>query len=217
MELQADVVAPKTLELLKALMSDSLFTDFFLVGGTSIALRLGHRKSVDLDLFSPYDISVEDLYKHLKTRYDFIERYRAKNTLKGESRGIFIDCIGYNYPLVKPLEVKDGIRFASFEDIAAMKLSAIVRNGTRLKDFVDIAYLSSKIDLNAMLSAYRQKFDETNVFIPLKALVYFDEIDFTGEPIELTDGIFDWDAVVIRLQEMIRSPQRVFDFAPLSS
>ena len=45
MELQADVVAPKTLELLKALMSDSLFTDFFLVGGTSIALRLGHRKS----------------------------------------------------------------------------------------------------------------------------------------------------------------------------
>ena len=208
MELQADVVAPKTLELLKALMSDSLFTDFFLVGGTSIALRLGHRKSVDLDLFSPCDISVEDLYKHLKTRYDFIERYRAKNTLKGESRGIFIDCIGYNYPLVKPLEVKDGIRFASFEDIAAMKLSAIVRNGTRLKDFVD---------LNAMLSAYRQKFDETNVFIPLKALVYFDEIDFTGEPIELTDGIFDWDAVVIRLQEMIRSPQRVFGFAPLSS
>ena len=47
--------------------------------------------------------------------------------------------------------------------------------------------------------------------------MYFDEIDFTGEPIELTDGIFDWDAVVIRLQEMIRSPQRVFDFAPLSS
>ena len=78
--------------------------------------------------------------------------------MKGEISGVKVDCITHAYPLVKPLIDTDGIRLATIGDIAAMKLNAIVGNGTRLKDFVDIAYLSSSISLAQMGHVYQEKY-----------------------------------------------------------
>ena len=64
-----------------------------------------------------------------------------------------VDLITHAYPLVNNIVVMDNIRFASLEDIAAMKLNAIVGNCTRLKDFVDIAFLSSHLSLLEMIAA----------------------------------------------------------------
>ena len=90
-----------------------------------------------------------------------------------------------------------------------MKLSAIAQNGTRIKDFVDIATLSSKYSLDEMLQFYTEKFPNANVVMPAKAITYFDEINF-DESVVMTSGKFDWKRVAKRLQDMAKNPQKVF-------
>jgi len=65
--------------------------------------------------------------------------------------GIKVDFITHSYHgVIKPLTI-EGVRMASLEDIAAMKLNAIVGSGSRVKDFVDVAYLSSNLSLMKMI------------------------------------------------------------------
>lgn len=108
----------------------------------------------------------------LEKRYKFQLDYQSKNTLKGEIDGIKVDLITHSYPLVKPLLYFDGVRMASPDDIAAMKLNAISVNGTRLKDFIDIAYLSSSLTLSQMVDAYEEKYSSRNPAMVIKALDY---------------------------------------------
>lgn len=77
-------------------------------------------------------------------KLDFLDT----NTLKGQIAETKVDFITHSYPFVKEVKNVEGIRLASLEDIAAMKLNAIVGNGTRLKDFIDIAYLSCYLSLD---------------------------------------------------------------------
>jgi hypothetical protein len=94
-------------------------------------------------------------------------------------------------------------------DIAAMKLNAIVENGTRIKDFIDIAYLSAKIPLNKMLAGYEMKYN-ANPIIPIKAMVYFEYINF-DEPIQMVDGLkLNWTKIAQRLKNMQDYPERLF-------
>jgi hypothetical protein len=64
--LQTKSVETKLLELLKFLMEQEEFEDFNLVGGTSLALKIGHRLSVDIDLFGNAEINTEQIIKALK-------------------------------------------------------------------------------------------------------------------------------------------------------
>ena len=50
--LHEGTVEKQTLELLKKLMVDPVFQEFILAGGTALAFQIGHRKSIDLDLFT---------------------------------------------------------------------------------------------------------------------------------------------------------------------
>ena len=86
-----------------------------------------------------------------------------------------IDCIQFNYPHLYAPTVIEGVRLESIPDIIAMKLSAIAQNGTRIKDFIDIATLSTLYSFEEMLDFYISKFPKANVLMPIKALTYFDE------------------------------------------
>ncbi len=98
------------------------------------------------------------------------------------------------YPLVKPVIVVEDVRIASIEDIAAMKLNAIAGNGTRLKDFVDIAYLSSCLTLSQMVEAYEIKYATRNPTAAVKSLDYHNDINFS-ETIELLGRDNTWDGI----------------------
>jgi hypothetical protein len=197
-------------------MQDEKLTSFNLVGGTALALFMGHRKSIDLDLFSQQEFNVDELEEHLRCTYGFQTGKKSNATLIGYVNKVKIDCIRYNYPLVQPLLNKNHIRMVSKTDIAAMKLTAISQNGTRLKDFVDIAFLSAEISLNQMLDAYEKKYPNTHKMLALKGLIYFNDIDFSTR-IELTDGIFKWKNIEKRLNEMIKYPNRVFLTYPVTN
>jgi hypothetical protein len=208
--LRKETVSKSTLELLKTLMNDELLTDFFLVGGTALALQIGHRLSIDLDLFTKVSFDDNQMLFDLENKYRFQLDFQSKNTLKGEIDGVKVDLITHNYPLVKPLLDFDGVRMASAEDIAAMKLNAISGNGTRLKDFIDVAYLSSSLSLSQMVDAYEEKYTSRNPAMVIKALDFHQDINF-NEPIEMLEGKYKWKDIEQRLGQMTLHPTKLFN------
>lgn len=207
--LHKETVDAKTLELLIALQSEPELDDFNLVGGTALALYIGHRKSIDIDLFTTCDFDLERLKSMLIEKYGFTVSFERKHTLKGFINNVKIDCIRFNYPYISDFTVIDGVRLAGIPDIIAMKLSAIAQDGTRIKDFIDVAYFSDKYSFNEMLGFYKTKFPSANVLMPVKAITYFDEIDFNESIIMIADK-FDWKKVAKRLNEMVKFPDKKF-------
>lgn len=204
-----ETVEKPTLELLKKLMDDNFLKDFVLVGGTALAIRLGHRISVDIDLFTNKPFNSNQFSEYLQNAFGFSPDFIADNTIKGEINGIIVDCIAHQYQWLEQYDSFDGLRLAGFKDIAAMKLNAISGNGTRLKDFIDLAYLSGSLSLNEILQAYHQKYG-SNPVIALKSLVYFDDINF-DEPIMMAgEKTFRWKKIEVRLTEMVNSPEKIF-------
>lgn len=133
--LHKETVERTTFELLIKLMQDKRFKNFNLAGETALALYLGHRKSIDLNLFTPDNFDSNKLEEYLIDKYNFKSSYLEKNTLKGTINDVKIDCITHNYPYIEPpFKSEEGIRLYSIKDITAMKLSAIADNGTRIKD-----------------------------------------------------------------------------------
>ena len=208
--LHKETVDASTLELLKRLMADKRLEDFVLVGGTALSLQMGHRISVDVDLFVTHDFEAEELREYLERTYRIETDYMAFATVKGEINGIQVDCIAHSYPWIRPFVEEEGIRLASIEDICAMELNAIAGNGTRIKDFVDVAYLSSMFSLRQMLSFYEEKY-HANPLMPLKGIVFFDDIN-KAAPVKMTDGKpLDWKKIEKRLLAMEKSPNKVFE------
>ncbi|MEA3477428.1 MAG: nucleotidyl transferase AbiEii/AbiGii toxin family protein [Bacteroidota bacterium] len=208
--LHTNAITGETFELLKTLMQDEQLSGFKLAGETSLALYLGHRKSIDFDLFTEKLFDASSPEKHLIETYDFKGDFLEKNTVKGSINDIKVDCISHNYPYVEdPLTTKEGVRIYGMKDIAAMKLSVIADDGSRLKDFIDIAFLSTKLSLSEMLLAYQQKYKNSNPIRPLKGLTYFEDINF-NEPIQMLKGKYDWGKIEERLHIMIKRENDTF-------
>lgn len=212
--LHTETVARSTLELLKMLESESVMSNFNLTEGTSLALYLGHRISVDLDLFTPESFDAGKLEIFLRDKYGFRTDFMEKNTLKGTIDGVKIDCITHSYGYLEKPYTESDIRLYSMEDIVAMKLSAIADNGSRLKDFIDIAFLSTRFPFNSMLRLYERKFPGSNLIRPFKAITYFDDIDFE-EDIVMLNGKYDWKLIERRLIDMTQIQNKVFESFPL--
>lgn len=211
--LQEQTIKASTLELLKRLMADSALKDFYLVGGTALALQIGHRISVDLDLFSTNAFDNEQMREYLESEYGFRTDFMALNTLKGEIDNVKIDCIMHRYKWLDTF-TDNGIRLAGIKDICAMKLNSIAGNGTRIKDFIDLAYLSEHYSLRQMLNFFQEKYDANPVMV-LKAVTFFDEINY-NEPIKLFNiKKLNWKKIEKRLLEMSKFMDKRFSEAPL--
>lgn len=212
--LQTTAVERSTLELLRSLQGEELLRDFFLVGGTALALNLGHRKSIDLDLFTPTHFDIDELEGFLGEKYGFRTSYKRGQTLKGDIHGVKIDCIYSASGLLQSPIQENGVRMLSLPDIIGMKLSAISDSGTRVKDFVDIACLSVMYSLEEMLEFYEEKYTNTDRLRAMKGLVYFEDIDFSAQ-VTLLSGAFVWDAVAQRLSDMLQHPRLKFQDMPI--
>jgi len=83
-----NTIQASTLELLRELQSSPALNSFHLAGGTSLALQIGHRRSIDLDLFSQYDLDTNTILEFLEQNFDFHLDYSSVNTLKGSIRQV---------------------------------------------------------------------------------------------------------------------------------
>lgn len=196
-------IEPGALSLLKKLMQTPELGDFQLVGGTGLALQIGHRLSIDLDFFTPnIDFDAEELYKMLQGVYE-TELIRRKDNWMGlKLNGIKVDFLKYPYGLLAPILEESGIRLISTTDIAPMKLSAVVGRGTK-KDFFDIFFLLREFSLYEMLELYTQKFGIANHFHVLKSLAYFDDAEPENDPVMLEK--VSWKKVKSVLEKEVAS------------
>lgn len=209
--LHYETITPLLKEILGDIMKQPIFSPFYLVGGTSLSLRLGHRESVDIDLFTnvPYgslDFSVyEDFFRDTYTYYyctdktnivGFGRSYYLGNM---ENDSIKVDLF-YRDEIIDPCDVIDGIRMASLSDITAMKIDVISRRG-RKKDFWDLHELLKMYSLREMLELHKERYEYTHDRDQiLTNLVDFSAADQDMDPICLQGK--EWELIKLDFVEL---------------
>ncbi len=158
--------------------------DFYLAGGTALALQLGHRDSIDFDFFSGDNFNTDDLFEKLKeaSTYHKLQKVQEeKNTLTVIiDDSIKVSFFAYPYKLLNRIIPEKYVKLASVEDIACMKLSAIVSRSTE-KDYVDLYFILQQYKLSHLLTLSAKKLPELDANLILKSLIYFDDME--REPI----------------------------------
>jgi Nucleotidyl transferase AbiEii toxin, Type IV TA system len=203
------IISPQTFTLIQELQRLPELKEFYLVGGTSLALQLGHRNSIDIDLFTQNDFKVDDILNLLNLTYEVKEIYRRENTIISLVSNIKTDFIKHSYPLILPPLTEEGITFLSKEDISAMKFHAIIQSGKRLKDFIDVYYLLQHFSMQQMIEFFTQKYSYSNPMIAMKAINFFDEIDESIDPPKLMKPI-TLSQIKKRIQEASQKPSKIF-------
>lgn len=179
--LYLETVESSTLELLKKLQRLPVLEQTRLVGGTALALQLGHRKSIDLDFFGTVDCEAEYLRESIAGIASLTILKESPHIHIYIVDGIKVDIVNYKYPWLGDVVLEQGLRLASVSDIAAMKITAIIGRGTK-KDFIDIAFLLHHFSLEEILHFYAAKYNDSSVFMAMKSLAYFDDAEADPMP-----------------------------------
>ncbi|XCF04798.1 nucleotidyl transferase AbiEii/AbiGii toxin family protein [Tamlana crocina] len=175
------------------LMSAKELESFRLVGGTALSLQIGHRESIDIDLFSdlPYgSIDFDTIQRFLESNFAFVDHLENIPVALGKSYFIGTDAentikldVFYTDPFIQDPLIEDGIRMATLEEISAMKLDVIQRGG-RKKDFWDLHELFNSYSLKNMLALHEQRYPHTHDrYLILKNFVEFKPADDDFDPI----------------------------------
>lgn len=198
-----NTVETRTLDLLRRLMSLEVLEPYYLVGGTALALQIGHRLSIDLDFFGKIKLNPLDLQQEFEklgeTQYlkafDTVSQYEINN--------IKVDIVNYNYALIKPINKIDGLRLASIEDIAAMKVFAIEARGSK-KDFFDMYFLLKHFTIDEIVKFAQQKYPKANLIHIAKSFCFFDDAEEEFDPVMFEPA--SWDQVK---QSVCREAQKI--------
>jgi hypothetical protein len=154
---------------------------FYLAGGTALALQIKHRISFDFDFYKGSEFSSEKILiglQKISKKVDLIQR--AKDTLIVRVEGIEVSLFTYPYKLLKQLIETEYIDLASLEDIAAMKMVAIIQRGIQ-RDFIDLYFLVKYLGLAKVLQLTEKKYPPFNKYIGLQAITYFKDAETSLE------------------------------------
>ena len=179
-------------EILKDLMLASEFDAFRLVGGTSLSLQIGHRLSIDIDLFTdaPYgSVDFDSIHHYLINKYQYVDSYHfetigfGKIYFVGNSKNDSVKLdLYYTDPFIRDILFEDGIRLASIEEIIAMKVDVISRGG-RKKDFWDLHELMNDFTIKSMIDLHLERYPFSHDPELIKAnFIEFDEADNEFDP-----------------------------------
>ncbi len=198
--------------ILLQIMQEDIFNAFRLVGGTNLSLQLGHRKSVDIDLFTDAEYGSVDfdvIKKYLNDNFSYLDSFDAgvvadgKSYFIGESedKSIKLD-LSYTDPFIRPILTQDGIRFAAIDDIIAMKIDVVQRGG-RKKDFWDLHELLDDYSISQMLELHQERYpyshDKEEILSNFKK---FEDADTEFDPVCLRGK--HWEIIKIDLLDEIR-------------
>ena len=203
--LHFETVEPGTLSILNRIMRLGALQPFSLVGGTALALRYGHRTSVDLDLFYhekfDHETIVTALQKEFSSGYQTESKY-ARWGIFCYINDIKVDIVHYPHLPISDIEITEAIRMYSDKDIIAMKLNAILGRG-RKKDFWDLYELLHHYSLESMIHFHETKFPEQNLLITIpQAITYFIDAEESEDPVSLRGQT--WESVKKFIQQQVR-------------
>lgn len=199
--LHFETIDPPTLELLKALQAQPAFRKLRLVGGTSLALQIGHRKSIDIDLFGEITGDEYEVSSQINTISTATLLNKTKNINIFLINDIKVDIVNYPYPWLSPPILTNDLKLANIKDIAAMKLSAITGRGTK-KDYIDLFFLLNKFSIQEMFSFYSKKYHDGSEFLVLKSLTYFNDAEEDESPRMLIQQ--NWKTVKEHIKKVVR-------------
>jgi len=212
-KLYTETVSDTLWNVLQQLMKIELLLPFRLVGGTSLSLQLGHRMSVDIDLFTDaaYDsLDFKVIDKKLQESFPIVEMQYEGNDSFGKSyyignsktNVVKVDLF-YTDAFIRPILQIDNIRMATIEEISAMKMEVIGQNG-RKKDFWDIHELLESISLEEMFSLHSERYPYSHTKNDLKKkLINFNYADSDFNPVCLKSKY--WELIKEDIEELIKA------------
>lgn len=188
-------------ECLEFLMQSDQFKKFRLVGGTALSLHLGHRISVDIDLFSeePYgSLNFDAIDDFLRSNYNNVSDpvsidigFGRSYLIGKDSKNLIKLDLYYTDPFLEEFEIHDNVRMASISEIAAMKIDVIQRVG-RKKDFWDIHELLERYSFEELLRFHAQKYPYNHEkSLILANMCNFERADSEPDPLCLKGKYWD--------------------------
>lgn len=201
---------------LEILMASEVFNDFRLVGGTSLSLQLGHRMSIDIDLFSEAaygSIDFTELDGFLRSAFKYVDSSNDLEPAMGKSYLVGIDKdntvkldIYYTDTFIRPALTVDTIRLATIEEIIAMKIDVVQRGG-RKKDFWDLHECLANYGIGKMLELHEERYPYGHdKDLILKNFIDFTSADDDFDPICL-QGKY-WEFIKEDIEEAVTKYQK---------
>jgi hypothetical protein len=169
---------------------------FYLAGGTALALYIGHRVSIDFDFYAPEGFDSQKILRKFEKSKIIVNLIQAEeDTLIFKASGIEISLFTYPYRLVMPLTKTEYLDMASLEDIAAMKIVAIIQRGIR-RDYIDLYFLIKLLGIKKIFCACEKKYSAFNKYLALQALTYYDDADkaSSGQNLAMLKRV-SWDDI----------------------
>ncbi len=206
MKLYEQVMPAGQKDVLRRVGAQADDAGFYLCGGTAVAIRLGHRRSMDLHWFTSEGISdpmvLAQRFRH--RGMNLVVTEVSQGTLHAVSDGVRLSFIEYRYPLIRDLLPwpKYECSLASLEDLACMKLSALAGRGAR-KDFIDVYALGiTAFPVSEMLELYREKYEPEDMGHVVMSLSYFDDAEQDHMPEMIWD--VSWDEIRRTIESWVR-------------
>lgn len=192
--LRREILPPEQVRVWEKCSEPSRKWGAYLAGGTSVALYLGHRRSVDFDWFTPRTIPPTAVLADVQAmKVGPVEVLQNKEgTFLSNVAGVSFSLFRYPYPLLESPTDLDGSKLASLRDLAAMKMVAIHQRGTK-KDFIDVHELLVErvFTLPDMIEASRQRYQLGDTSGIVRALTYFSDADPMPMPVMLKPRTWD--------------------------
>lgn len=196
---------------LQIIMASETFKDFRLVGGTSLSLQLGHRMSIDIDLFSDatygsLDFKAIDIF--LRSEFNYVDNSNELEPAMGKSYLVGTDKdntvkldIYYTDSFIRPAIIADEMRLATIEEIIAMKIDVVQRGG-RKKDFWDLHECLQNYGIGKMLELHEERYPYGHdKDLILKNLIDYTSADDDFDPICL-QGKY-WEFIKEDIEEAV--------------
>jgi hypothetical protein len=177
------------------------YNGFYLAGGTALSLQIGHRESVDLDFFTPSYPKIDLLIQEIRNFCPEV-LFENQDTLDVYIDKVKVSFLSYQYPMLRGFEEYQGIKLASVEDIATMKLSAIASRGSK-KDYIDLFFILKEYSLNELLFLFEDKFKGINYSLNhiKKSLIYFEDAE--PEPMPKMYTNIEWERVKAEIEKKV--------------
>lgn len=179
--LQRKTVEPDTLSLIYSLQEKEYTQSFLLVGGTALALQLGHRTSTDIDFFTNERFDVPDLLTSLQLDYTVEIRQQMRHALLTMINTVKTDFVFQPSDMIEQPFISEQVRMASLKEIAAMKIGAITARGKK-RDFIDLYCLLDHFTLPEILDAFLTKYKNSTPELAIRNLFYFEDAETDIEP-----------------------------------
>ncbi len=208
MKIHLEVLPKDTKKTLSLLSNSPFIKQFYLAGGTGLALQIGHRISGDLDFFSRENFDESSLIQKMPEMGKFQLEKKSEQTIIGILNNTKLSFLRYKYQALFPFKIIAGVNVADIIDIACMKIDTISSRGTK-RDFIDVYFIAKEImPLKNILNSFEKKYASINynMIHIRKSLVFFEDAESDPMPQMLKPA--DWKEIKSFFKNEITSQTR---------